>query len=239
MRHDWNLKPIHRMILTSQTYRLSSADQAMGLSVDPRNDLFWRFDPRRLSAEELRDSMLAITGQLNAQIGGPSFFPDVSDEVKAGQSVPGKGWEESSDSEKARRSIYIFIKRSLIPPELSVFDFPETDGTCEARFLTTQAAQSLNLLNGRFSRQCADILAAKTWAAGDRDVLAPENEVLLHQMIGQAVELAYQRPSTANDYSVAFTLLQKLKNKHQIEREAAWKMYALVLLNTNEFLYLD
>jgi hypothetical protein len=239
MRHDWNLKPIHRMILTSQTYRLSSADQAMGLSVDPRNDLFWRFDPRRLSAEELRDSMLAITGQLNAQIGGPSFFPDVSDEVKAGQSVPGKGWEESSDSEKARRSIYIFIKRSLIPPELSVFDFPETDGTCEARFLTTQAAQSLNLLNGRFSRQCADILAAKTWAAGDRDVLAPENEMLLHQMIGQAVELAYQRPSTANDYSVAVTLLQKLKNKHQIERGAAWKMYALVLLNTNEFLYLD
>lgn len=239
MRHDWNLKPIHRMILTSQTYRLSSADQTECLSVDPRNDLFWRFDPRRLSAEELRDSMLAVTGQLNAEVGGPSVYPDVSDEVKAGQSNPGKGWEESTDADKARRSVYIFIKRSLIPPELSVFDFPETDGTCEARFLTTQAAQSLNLLNGLFSRKCADVLAAETWRADDRDLLAAENEALLYEMVDAAIASAYQRSSHANDYKLAVDLLHKLKDKHHIENAAAWKMYALVLLNTNEFLYLD
>ncbi len=115
IKHNWSLKPIHRLILTSQTYRMASHDQTAGLQADPRNDLFWRFDPRRLSAEEVRDSMLTVTGKINNVMEGRSFYPDVSDEVKAGQSVPGKGWGDSSPAEKARRSIYIFIKRSLIP----------------------------------------------------------------------------------------------------------------------------
>ncbi len=233
IRHDWNLKPIHRLIMTSHVYKLASVDQEAGLMNDPRNNLYWRFDPRRLSAEEMRDSMLKVTDELNLNMGGPSFYPDVSDEVKAGQSVPGQGWGESTDADKARRSAYIYIKRSLIPPELSVFDFPETDGTCEARFLTTQAAQSLNLLNGRFARECAADLANRTFL-GDF-----ESDANLQTAVSNAVRRVYQREGTAQDYTLAKDLLNKLRDKHSLDEATAWQAYCLVLLNTNEFLYLD
>ena len=130
------------MLLLSETYRQSSTGNAESQLRDPNNDYFARFNVRRLSAEELRDSVLTVNQRINWQQSGPSIFPDVSDDVKAGQSVPGKGWGKSSDADKSRRSVYIHIKRSLIPPELSVFDFPETDTSCEARFLTTQAAKA-------------------------------------------------------------------------------------------------
>ncbi len=239
IQHDWNLKPIHRLIMTSNTYRMASTDQPLALEQDPRNDLFWRFDARRLSAEELRDSMLTVTSQINYSMGGPSFYPDVSDEVKAGQSVPGKGWGDSPSAEKARRSVYIFIKRSLIPPELSVFDFPETDGTCEARFLTTQAAQSLNLLNGSFSRKCADDLANLTWngLANERRLL--NDEVRIRFLVSEAISKVYQRAFNESDVAIAKQLIETLQRKHGLDDRTCWNMYCLVLLNTNEFLYLD
>ncbi len=81
MQHDWNLKTIHREILLSSTYRQSSANHQSGMDVDPDNQLFWRQSVRRLSAEQVRDSVLAVTGQLNEQQYGESFFQTLSREV--------------------------------------------------------------------------------------------------------------------------------------------------------------
>ena len=134
---------------------------ADALAQDPENDLLWRFDMRRLGAEEIRDSMLAIGGTLNLAMYGPGVYPEISPEVLAGQSVPGSGWGHSSPEEQARRSIYIHVKRSLTAPVLSEFDFCETDGSCAARFTTTQPAQALSLLNGRFAHRQAAALAAR------------------------------------------------------------------------------
>ncbi len=234
IRYEWNLKPIHRLILTSQTYRMASIDQAAGLASDPRNDLFWRYDPRRLSAEELRDTMLATNAQIDHRFGGPSVFPEISDEVKAGQSRPGEGWGTSSAADKARRSVYIFIKRSLVPPELSVFDFPETDGTCEARFLTTQAAQALNLLNGSFSRQSATKLAELTYREFVIDDVAS-----VQTLVSDIIPRVYQRPANSFDLEHALDLLTTLDRKHNLQGINAWQAYCLVMLNTNEFIYLD
>src|SRR5690606_10874290 len=102
----------------------------------------WRFDLRRLSAEELRDATLAASGALNRQLYGPSFYPKLSAEVLATQSRPGEGWGESSPEEQSRRSVYIFVKRSLLTPLLTAFDFPDVDASCEARFITTQPGQA-------------------------------------------------------------------------------------------------
>src|SRR5205814_2867905 len=108
----WHFKALHRLILTSNTYRMSSNANAKALAADPANDLFWRFDMRRLTGEEIRDSILAVSGNLNLKMFGPSVYPEIPPEVLAGQSVPGRGWGKSSPEEQARRSIYIHAKRS-------------------------------------------------------------------------------------------------------------------------------
>ena len=114
---------------------------------------------RRLTAEEIRDSVLYVSGQLNEKLYGPSIYPKLSREVLATQSRPGEHWHTSKPRQASRRSIYIHVKRSLIPPELASFDFPETEISCEARFNTTQAAQALNLMHGDFLQTQAGHLA--------------------------------------------------------------------------------
>ena len=229
VRFDWHLKPLHRMMLMSETYRLSSTGESASVERDPGNDYFTRFNVRRLSAEEIRDAVLTASGRINWEQHGPSFFPDVSDDVKAGQSVPGKGWGKSSAADRSRRSVYIFIKRSLIPPELSVFDFPETDTSCEARFLTTQAAQAMNMLNGSFMQEQSKNLAEQT--AKDGTGLA--------NAMRTAIERAYSRPASAEETQKAVKRVGSLREKFGLTEQQAFREYCLVLLNSNEFIYLD
>ena len=229
VRSDWRLKPLHRMMLLSEAYRQSSIADDEDVEKDPQNDLFARFNARRLSAEELRDSVLAVSGRIEYSKYGPSIFPEVSDDVKATQSVPGKGWNNSSQREQSRRSIYIHIKRSLVPPELSVFDFPETDVTCEARFLTTQAAQALNMLNGAFIQKHATLLA---------NFVAPQRETL-EDRLALAIETVYTRPADRSEIERGLRRIQILRDKFRLSESDAFREYCLVLLNSNEFLYLD
>ena len=118
---------MHRTIMLSEAYQMSSQSNTEALAADPINDLFWRFDMRRLTSEEIRDSILAVTGQLSTKMFGPGVYPEIPDEVKAGQSQPGKGWGESDPDDQNRRSIYVHVKRSLLLPILESFDQAETD----------------------------------------------------------------------------------------------------------------
>ena len=161
----WKLKSMHRLIMNSRVYQMSSASREDGFAADPDNDLLWRFDPRRLSAEEVRDSLLAANGLLNRAVYGPSIYPKLSQEVLHGQSRPGSGWGNSSPQQQNRRSVYIHVKRSLLEPMLNAFDFPDPDLTCEARFMTLQPGQSLALLNSDWVHQQAQRLADSIGAA--------------------------------------------------------------------------
>jgi hypothetical protein len=200
------------------------------LKRDPANDLFWRFNMRRLSAEEVRDSIQAVTGNLSSQMYGPSYYPKLSAEVMATQSAPGNGWRDSSPAELARRSIYIHVKRSLITPLLADFDFPDTDASCEARFVTTQPAQALGMLNGDFLHEQAHNFAERLRreAGGDRA-----------RQVRLALRLALARP--ADDATVArgIALIDELEKKHGLDAPQSLDYYALVVLNLNEFIYLD
>ena len=140
---------------------MSSRANPAALARDPANDLFWRFDMRRLSAEEIRDSIHALAGRLNPKMYGPSVFPEISAEVLAGQSVPGAGWGKSSPQEQARRSIYIHVKRSLMTPILVDFDVADNDSSCAVRFTTTQPTQALAMLNGAFVHSQSQALAER------------------------------------------------------------------------------
>ena len=159
---DWLAAAAHRRRLATQAAAPDDRDlerlsdvvgrQRKALAQDPENDLFWRFDMRRLGAEEVRDSMLAVSGQLNLKMFGPGVYPKLSREVLESQSVPGSGWGDSPLAEQNRRSIYIHVKRSLVVPLLAEFDICDTDGSCAVRFSTTQPTQALAMLNGDFAR---------------------------------------------------------------------------------------
>jgi hypothetical protein len=230
VRNGWRMKPLHRMIVLSNAYQMSCRADEQAARLDPLNNLYWRFDMRRLSAEELRDATYAVTGKLNLAMGGPGVYPEISAEVLAGQSQPGLGWGKSSPEEQARRSVYIHVKRSLITPLLSSFDFPETDSSCEARFVTTQPTQALAMLNGKFLHDRAAELADRLRSEAGYDMPA---------QVRLALELALQRPADENEVLRGLKLIESLKSRHQLSNARAMDLYCLTVFNLNEFIYLD
>ncbi|HEY4308964.1 MAG TPA: PSD1 and planctomycete cytochrome C domain-containing protein [Pirellulales bacterium] len=226
----WHFKPLHRLIVTSNAYRMSSAGNSQALAKDPENDLLWRFDMRRLGAEEVRDAMLAATGQLNLKMFGPGTYPKMSQEVLQTQSIPGNGWGDSSPEEQNRRSIYIHIKRSLVLPILAEFDVCDTDGSCAVRFATTQPTQALAMLNGEFAHEQA--------AALGRRVKSEVAEGLDGQ-IARALRLALARPVESRQIEQGARLIERLQTQHGLTADKAFEYYCLTVLNLNEFVYLD
>jgi mono/diheme cytochrome c family protein len=225
----WSIKSMHRMILSSRTYQMSSQGNAKSLTADPENNLFWRFDPRRLSAEEVRDSILAANGSLNRATYGPSIYPTLSAEVLAGQSKPGSGWGNSSESDQNRRSVYIYVKRSLLTPILSAFDFPDPDQTCEARFMTLQPAQALSLLNGNFAGQQAARFAERVDA----------EKIDATAFVRRSIEAVLSREATESEIADGVSLIENLQEKHGLSRKQANELYCLSVMNWNEFLFVD
>lgn len=226
----WRLKPLHRLIVTSSAYRMSSAADPHALAQDPENDSLWRFDMRRLGAEEVRDSMLAVSGQLNLKMFGPSVYPTMSQEVLQSQSMPGSGWGNSSPEEQSRRTIYVHIKRSLVLPLLAEFDICDTDSSCAVRFSTTQPTQALAMLNGDFAREQAHTLAER---------LRREFRGDLEGQVRRAVRLATAGPADSRQVERGLRLIDSLQSQHGLSAERALDCYCLVVLNLNEFVFLD
>jgi hypothetical protein len=226
----WRLKRMHRRIMTSATYRMSSRAHTEGLERDPANDLFWRFPPRRLSAEELRDSVLSMTGKLNARRGGPSFFAPVPAEVLATSSRPNSVWGKSPEDETFRRSVYMKVKRSLLPPILSSFDLADTDASCPERFTTTLPTQALTLLQGEFLQRHATDFAER---------LQQEVGANPSAQVRRALRLALSREPTPDEVSHHLGFLEELRDDHALSAFQALRNFCVVVLNLNEFIYLD
>jgi hypothetical protein len=229
LKGSWKIKRLQKMIVLSNTYRMSSQASDDGSRLDPADLLLWRFPMRRLNAEEVRDSFLSVSGQLNLKAGGPSVYPPISKEVLAGQSVPGKGWPTSPPDEARRRSVYVHVKRSLQLPILAIHDQADTDSSCPVRYTTTVPTQALGMINGEFTNEQAAALAARL----ERECADPAARVR------RAILLTTCRQ--ANDAEVAkdVAFVQELQTKGGMKPADAWRYYCLVQLNSNEFLYLD
>ncbi len=230
IERGWRLKEMHRLIMLSSAYQMASRGSTAGLVRDPQNNLFWRFDMRRLAAEEIRDSVLALSGRLNLKMGGPGVYPPISKEVLAGQSMPGAGWGKSTPEEQARRSVYIHVKRSLITPILETFDFADVDATCPVRFSTTQATQALGLLNGEFTGGEAKRFAARLRQEAGRD---SADQVRL------ALRLATAREPSTGETDRGLRLMRRLETEDRLSGEASLEQFCLLVLNLSEFMYLD
>ena len=228
---DWRLKRLHKLIMLSRTYQMSSQATDQALAKDPLNDLLWRFDMRRLAAEEIRDSILAVNDSLNRDaIFGPSVYVTIPDEVLAGQSMPGAGWGTSLPAESARRSIYIHAKRSLAVPMIASFDGPDSDASCPARFATTQPTQALGMLNSTFVNEQAAHFARYL---RDRAGESQEAQVRL------ALRRLFQREPTREEIERGSNLLASLQKKHGLLPELALRQFCVAAYNLNEFVYLD
>jgi len=214
----------------SSTYRMSSQGSTKELAVDPSNRWMWRFPMRRLTAEEIRDAILCASGTLNLKAGGPSVYPPIPRAVLAGQSVPGQGWRTSPPRDASRRSVYVHIKRSLPVPILAVHDAADTDTSCPVRYTTTVPTQALGFLNGEFSNEQAAHLALR---------IRRESRGSIESQVRRAIRLTTAREPTSEDVYADVDFIRKLTTGAQLEPEVALKQYCLLLLNANEFVYLD
>ena len=230
IQEGWSLKRLHRLILTSQSYQASATPTAEALKADPANDLFSRFDMRRLTAEEIRDSVLWVGGSGNPRMYGPGMYVALPKEVLASQSVPGKGWGNSPKVEQARRSIYIHVKRSLLSPVLLSFDLAETDRSTPVRFATTQPTQALGMLNGSFFNEQARVLADRIRAQVGSQPQA---------QVRRALHRVTTRPPSDLEISRGVALLELLTSEEGLGATAALDAFCLLAFNLNEFLYLE
>ena len=228
MEGGWTLKRMHKLIMMSRVYQMSSSGQKTALAADPNNDLFWRFDMRRLAAEEIRDSILNLTGQLNLKMSGPSIYTEIPPEVARTASRPGGAWGRSSKEDAARRSVYIFVKRSLHEPFLASFDWADTDNTCDVRFVTTVPTQTLTMMNSKFLNDSAEVLSKR---------LKEEAKTVSGQ-VSRAIELATSRPATKEDIAQGVKLIDTFKESG-VDEDQALQRFCLLVLNLNEFVFLD
>lgn len=232
VRQKWSLKAVQRLILTSKTYRQSVGTDAKAQKADPQNHLLWRQNRQRLEAEAIRDSILAVSGGLNPEMGGPSIYPALSSEVLSTGST--NKWGNSPEDQQRRRTIYVFQRRSLSLPIAEVFDGPDMVNTCPRRNRTTIAPQALALFNGDFGWTEARRFADRIQATGGS----------VEARVELAYRLALVRRPTANERTLVLAFLLKKQKLHESEgkkdaERLAWVDFCHVLFNTNEFVYTD
>jgi hypothetical protein len=222
----WSTKRVQRLIVSSNAYRQSShiSDPPSALrdprSTDPDNRLLWHFPRRRLTAEQLRDAMLAVSGRLNAALYGESVMPPVKQELIDLLYDPAQ-WKVTTDvREHDRRGIYLVAKRNLRLPFMEVFDQPDLLISCARRQSSTHAPQSLELLNGELANDLAGALAVRIQQEAGADVT---------RQIERAYWLAAGRPPTTRERDLAAQFLA----------EQPLDEFALAMFNLNTFLYVE
>ncbi len=234
--HGWSLKRLHKLILTSSTYRMSSiAAPVSGQKVDPENVLLWHFLRHRLEGEAIRDAMLACSGRLNLRPGGPPVVPPLTKEELTGLFDAQDKWPVTKGSrEHDRRSVYILARRTFVYPAFSAFDPPEVMTSCARRMSTIVPAQALVLLNSPLSRQQSAAFA---------DRLLRDYGARPESIVERACLLAFGRAATARekehlrDFLTQRTAAQKSTGAAGLH--AAVAEMCLALFNANEFVYID
>lgn len=221
----WSIKAMHKLMLTSNTYLQSTShpDAKTISEADPNNRLLSRMNWIRLESEALRDSMLAVSGGLNPEAGGPGMFFHVKDEIAQGFQM--FKWYPSDEAAQRRRSIYAFQRRSIAMPLMEVFDAANMSESCARRGTTTVSPQALTLLNGELTAQ-----ESQRFAARILELVGPADP---ERQIRQAFFLALQRDPSSAELSQAKRLFEGR------DARAALTRLATVLFNLNEFLYLE
>jgi len=252
-RRGWSLKAMHRLILNSATYRQQSLGSGpaweRALAKDPDNRLLSRMRRIRLGGEAIRDAMLAVSGGLNREPGGPGVRPPLPEEVTV-TLLKGQWPVSTNVADHHRRSIYLFARRNLRYPMFDVFDRPDANASCARRHESTTAPQSLTLLNSQFSLEMARRLAGSVAAQAGGHAAG---------RIDRCYQLVLGRPPTAEEAAAGLEFLTRQAGRLQAEgreptalagfippgarrnpyADAAFVDFCLALFNLNEFIFVD
>jgi uncharacterized protein DUF1553/uncharacterized protein DUF1549/concanavalin A-like lectin/glucanase superfamily protein/cytochrome c len=250
-RTGWDVKAMQRLVVTSATYRQSSRITPALLENDPENRLLARGPRLRLPAETVRDNALAVSGLLNADIGGPSVFPyqpkGLWDELAFGDGFSAQSFTPSTNKDLYRRSMYTFWKRTVPPPQLTTFDAPDREKCTARRALTNTPLQALVLMNDPTYIEAARWLAQQAMTEGGRDAggrisfafrratarMPSAKEARVLRGLFQQ-QLAHYR----GDKKAALDLLAVGESKWDAKLDAselaAWTMVASAILNLDE-----
>jgi hypothetical protein len=226
VQENWSIKAIHRLIVTSQTYRQSSVWQNERAALaDPDNALLWRFRRRRLDAEAVRDSVLAVSGRLSPEQFGPPIFPplpgDIADRVKYNDSK----WDTQFGAEGRKRSLYIYQQRSLTMPLLQAFDALVCDESRPLRRTSVTALQALALYNGQFVNDEAKHLAQRICDEAGHD---PRRQI----------EVGFARALSRAPSQVETEKMLEFMRQSESPEQALVGL-CRILYNCNEFIYVD
>jgi hypothetical protein len=218
VNRGWSIKEMHRLLMTSEAYQMSSQfNDAGDVEKDPENADLWRFRIQRLDAEIVRDDIMAVSGSLNLQMGGPAVFPHLPGEIL--ESMKNGIWDNQADGPGVwRRSIYVYRKRGLPFPMFEVFDLPDQNTSCGRRNVSTVPTQALTLLNDEFVLKQARLFADRVKEAAPND---PAKQIDL------TYRIALTRPPDEKEFAIASDFLKKQSLVDLTH----------VILNLNEFLY--
>ena len=241
----WSIKKIHRLIVTSATYRQSSSVNPQ--SEAPTNRLLSRAPRLRVEAEAIRDIALSTSGLLSFKIGGPSVFPPIPDGAMAVSFRSRTVWETSKGEDRYRRGMYTFWKRNVPYPSLSVFDAPNADMSCTRRIRSNSPLQALTTLNDAAFLEAAQALALRMWKEGGADDAAKlqygfrlctsrfpdkiEEDRLLKLLKKEQERFV---GNTAAAVYVSSTDINNLPANIDLHQLASWTLVARVLLNLDE-----
>lgn len=227
MESGWLWKPLHRLIVTSQTYRQSSTARSDLTNRDARNLWLARQNRLRLDAEIIRDVALTASGLLDRRIGGPPVHPPQPEGLSA-FTQSRHAWPIAKDGDRHRRGLYTYLQRSTLYPSLAVFDAPDTFSTCTRRLRSNTPLQALTLLNDQAFFECAQALATR--------MREPESAASTTTVPADRFKSAFEwcvarEPDTEEVAALASLFQHELQAKNE---DAAWLAVARVLLNLDE-----
>ena len=235
IRRDWSIKQMHRLIMTSQVYQMSSAFYLdSNNEADPENLYLWRFPEHRLEGEIIRDIILESAGNLNTTMHGKAFFPPLPEDV-VNANARGRWKVTKPGPEVWRRSIYSYWRRAMSYPMFEVFDLPSLNSSCERRGTTTVPTQALTLMNSEFvtlqSKRFAERLRKE--AGSDRSL-----------RIRRAYRVALSRDPSPEEFERTVEFVGSQEDYHAGRAVEDPNLEALtdlcsVLLNLNEFVYVN
>ena len=226
----WSIKAMHRLLILSAVYQMSSAYDERAATADPDNRLHWRMDARRLEAEEIRDALLAASGQLDRTLGGSLL------EVKNRDYLFDHTSKDKTSYDTRRRSLYLPVIRNHLYDVFQLFDAPSGSVPDGNRVTTTVAPQALFMMNSDVVAQCSDALAKDLLARAEPDDAGRVNRLYA---------LAYSRPANSAEASRAQSMLSRFDSLLAAgepdlakRRQRSWALLCQVILAANEFVYL-
>lgn len=226
VRGGWSIKHMHRLLVLSNTYRMSSRpDDAHAEEIDPQNKLLHRMPLRRLEAEAIRDAVLSVSGRLDDKLFGPSVLPYLT-EFTIGRGRPAPGPLDGG----GRRSIYINVRRNFLTPFFLAFDYPIPFSTMGRRGVSNVPAQALAMMNNPFIAQQADLWAQR---------VAAEKTDRAARIQGMYVS-AFGRPPAPEELEAATAFIdEQLRSVATGDEVRAWSSLAHVLFNVKEFIFIN